>query len=329
MSMEAFHISNTFGVMLIGALITMSIYGITTLQVYFYYMSYPKDEWWMKWLVGAIWTLDTIHVILMCHCIHYYLIRGFGNPALLSDGLWSLYASMAANVLIAFIVQCYFSIRIHKLSPVNHRWWISSGIVFTVVAHLCFGMETVAYLFIKKQFVHLKDITLVSAMPFGVAAVLSDIVIALALCILLHSNRSEFEETNHIINKLIVYAINRCILTTAVAIVEVVVFSVTPNPFYTFAIDFAIGKLYANSFIAALNSRAAIRDSLVAYHSTEISTNFVATGIATEHDHSDMQVRSRDSARDNRFRGVDLEIDVESKQTRTSSTVRKGGQSWS
>lgn len=56
----------------------------------------------------------------------------------------------------------------------------------------------------------------IAALPFAVTAILSDVFIALALCLLLDSNRSEFQDTNNVINKLIVYAVNRCILTSCV-----------------------------------------------------------------------------------------------------------------
>jgi len=50
--------------------------------------------------------------------------------------------------------------------------------------------------------------------PFGAAAIFSDIMIAATLCIILDHNRTGFENTNTLINKLIIYAINRCILTS-------------------------------------------------------------------------------------------------------------------
>ena len=53
-------------------------------------------------------------------------------------------------------------------------------------------------------------------LPFGVLAILSDILIAAALCLLLANNRSEFDDTNTVVNRLIVYAINRCVLTSYV-----------------------------------------------------------------------------------------------------------------
>jgi len=114
---------------------------------------------------------------------------------------------------------------------------------------------------LKKQFHRLREVTFIAALPFAVAAILSDVLIAVTLCILLGSSRTEFEDTNSLINKLMVFAINRTLLTSVVAIAEVIVFVILPNSFYTFGIDFIIGKLYANSFLATLNSRQAMSRS--------------------------------------------------------------------
>ncbi|KAL9714124.1 hypothetical protein Ac2012v2_002432 [Leucoagaricus gongylophorus] len=193
---------------------------------------------------------------------------------------------------------------------------------FFVLAHLCFGLETIVLFFIKRQFMRLQEISFIAALPFGITAVLSDIIIAVALCVLLQSNKSDFKDTNHIINKLIIYAINRCLLTSVVAVVEVVLFSVMPNPFYTFSIDFVIGKLYANSLLAALNSRGSIRTTLVESDSNEMSTNFFAIGAEAE------DVQSRDSTGEYHVQDVSPDIAEEGRRQDMSSTKRKTRRCW-
>jgi hypothetical protein len=140
-----------------------------------------------------------------------------------------------------------------------------------VVAHFAFGLETVILMFIKKQFSALSDITLYAATPFAIAAVLSDVFIAASLCILLHGNRSPVIETNTLVNTLIIYAINRCLLTSLVAVAEVIAFAIIPDSLWFIAIDFVIGKLYANSLLASLNSRSALRGR---NHTQTDSTSF-------------------------------------------------------
>ncbi|KAH8117679.1 hypothetical protein DFH11DRAFT_851797 [Phellopilus nigrolimitatus] len=105
----------------------------------------------------------------------------------------------------------------------------------------------------------MKELTFIAALPFAIAAVLSDIVIAASLCYLLQHRKTTFRSTNILLNYLIVYAINRCLLTSVIAVVEVIVFAASPNTYWFLAIDFVIGKCYANSLLATLNSRAALR----------------------------------------------------------------------
>ncbi|KAH7882570.1 hypothetical protein F5I97DRAFT_1931115 [Phlebopus sp. FC_14] len=275
---------NTFGASFIGGMVTMVLYGLTTLQTYLYYMYYPNDDLDTKALVrtavctcrsddllndlpkvAVIWILDTLHISLMCHSLYYYLVSNFGDPTALVDGT----CPKLSGDKWPFIPDFSRFESVHSCPSPNilfhpdilpYRWWVVSPIMFLVLAHFAFGVETVVLMFMKKQFAALSQIALYAATPFAIAAVLSDLCIAGALCVLLYGNRSPFERTNRLVNTLIVYAINRCLLTSVVAIVEVIVFAVSPHSLWFLAIDFVIGKLYANSFLASLNTRSALRD---------------------------------------------------------------------
>jgi len=252
-------ITSTFGAILIGSFIATMLYGLTTLQTYLYYVYYPKDSRSTKALVAIIWVLDTLHAAFMAYSVYFYLVISYFNPALLAVGHWSLFLSIAFNTVIACIVQIFFLVRIHQLCSIKYRWWVTSLIGFIVLAHFAFGVETVVFMFIKRDLAKLSEISLIAATPFAIFAVLSDIMIAGALCYLLHDSRSGFKRTDTIISILIIYAINRCLLTSVVAVVEVIVYCTLPKSLWFLAIDFFIGKLYANSLLATLNSRAAIR----------------------------------------------------------------------
>ncbi|KAG0701645.1 hypothetical protein DFH29DRAFT_1000054 [Suillus ampliporus] len=270
--MAVVDISNTFGAGFIGGMVTAILYGITTLQTYLYYVYYPRDDKNLKVLVAVVWVIDTLHVSLMCHALYHYLVSSFGDPDALNTGVWSLFTSLGLNICMAVLVQTHFAFRILYLTRSSIRWWLTGFIMLFVVAHFGFGLETVVLMFIKKEFSALSQITLYAATPFAVAAVLSDVLIAITLSVLLHGNRSPVVETNALVNTLIVYAINRCLLTSAVAVAEVIMFAISPKSLWFLAIDFVIGKLYANSLLASLNSRSALRGRT--RHSQNDSTSF-------------------------------------------------------
>ncbi|PBL01660.1 hypothetical protein ARMGADRAFT_224092 [Armillaria gallica] len=272
--MEAVDINDTFGAMLIGALVTMVTYGISTLQAYFYLMTYPQDSTGTKSFVGLIWGLDTVHVVFMCHTMHHYLIAGFGDPAYLVEITWSLTSSIMINVIVSFLVQCFFALRIHGLCPKPYNWWMTSVIGLTVFTHLCFGLETVGQIFVRKEFSMINDVFYVAVLPFSITAILSDLLIALGLCFLLQRSRTNFANTNHIITTLVGYAITRCLLTSIMTVVEVVLITQPQTPFYSFAVDFVIGKLWSNSLLASLNSRRSLRDTFNRKNSGSMSASF-------------------------------------------------------
>ncbi|EAU87439.2 hypothetical protein CC1G_02198 [Coprinopsis cinerea okayama7 len=259
-------IHERFGAGLIGALVNAMMYGLTTLQTYIFYLYYPKDSRGNKLLVAVVWVIDSVHTALVSWCIYYYLVTNYDNPEGLKTGHWTLFTSVLCNVIVACIVQSYFTYRIFQLASQRARWWLGGIIGLTVFAHFAFGVETVVFCFIKKDFARLHEFALIAATPFAITAVLSDILIAGSLCVLLHGSRTGFRNTNRLVTMLIIYAINRCILTSVVAVVEVIIFSLRPNAYWYLAIDFVIGKLYANSLLATLNSRMALAKA------TEINT---------------------------------------------------------
>ncbi|KZT22362.1 hypothetical protein NEOLEDRAFT_655553 [Neolentinus lepideus HHB14362 ss-1] len=156
--------------------------------------------------------------------------------------------------------------------------------VLAIVGHFALGIDTVVELFVKKQLSRISELTLNTALPFAILAVLSDILVASALCGLLWRERSEFGDTNALINSLIIWAINRCLLTSVLAVVETIMFASRPKDLWFLAIDFVIGKLYANSLLATLNSRKSRKgrdDSRLS--TTDVTTSFrMAPTISTD-----------------------------------------------
>ncbi|RDB18144.1 hypothetical protein Hypma_000508 [Hypsizygus marmoreus] len=255
-------ITNTYGAALIGVIFSAMLYGITTLQTGFFYIHYPDDRIRNKILVGTVWVLDTIHMILVCIAIYHALITSYANPLALVAIHWSQTSSSICNILTVVIVHCFFTVQIFRLSGPKVRWWLGTINGLLVLGQFCLGIEVVTFMFIKKDFEKLREVTFIAIVPFIVISVLSDIAITAALCILLHGAKSHFRRTNQLLTTIMVYAINRCILTLVVTIAEVIAFAISPHTLWYLAIDFVVGKLYANSLLATLNQRHSLNPSV-------------------------------------------------------------------
>ncbi|KDR86152.1 hypothetical protein GALMADRAFT_132737 [Galerina marginata CBS 339.88] len=242
-------------------------------QTYLYYVYYPKDGQVTKLLVAFIWFLETVHFAFMSFGIYFYLVTNYFNPAGLVDGHWTLYLSLLVNIVIVTAVHSFFITRIMRLCEPKFRRWVASVLGVLVVCNFAFGTETVVFLFKIKEISRIPEIKLFAATPFAVFAVAGDISIAALLCYLLYGSRTGFRGTDTILTTLIIYAVERCVLTAAAAVIEVIVFSIKPHSLWFVAIDFVVGRLYANSLLATLNSRASVQairgDSI---HSVQVST---------------------------------------------------------
>ncbi|KAL4068620.1 hypothetical protein V8B97DRAFT_1918705 [Scleroderma yunnanense] len=238
--MATINLSDTFGNYHPG---TGDLYGITTLQTYLYFMNYPNDSVATKLFVMAIWILDTLHVSLMCHALYYYLISNYGFAPALADGTWSLFP-IAVGLSGSESMYRMFG------SGILHSQYILSGdedqvcrrplrwlVTIPIGNHNNTSSSWFWHRFIKKAFSSFSQLT---------------------HYVSFYGNKA-LARTKRLVNTLVIYAINRCLLTSLVAIAEVVMWSVDNNSSWYMAIDFTIGKLYANSLLASLNTRNYLR----------------------------------------------------------------------
>ncbi|KLO08419.1 hypothetical protein SCHPADRAFT_908641 [Schizopora paradoxa] len=250
---------DTFGAAYIGAMVALALYGITTLQTYLYYIYYPRDEWVMKLTVAVLWISETLHISFVSRFMYIYLIKNYGNPSSLAEGHWTLYMSVFCNVMIATVVQSFFATRIYSFGK---KKWLVGFITLFIIAHFAFGIEFVINLFRINIFANFIQVKYSTALPFAIAAVVPDVLISGSLCYFLESNKqliNGIRRTEALINILMAYAINRALLTSTAAITEIILYAVLPESFSFLAVDFCIGKFYANTLLATLNARKSLR----------------------------------------------------------------------
>ncbi|THH20724.1 hypothetical protein EW146_g664 [Bondarzewia mesenterica] len=186
------------------------------------------------------------------------------------------------------MVQIYFTTIIFKLCRKTVRWWLAGTIVILTATHLpfisaAFGLVTAIPMFTKNALADLEKNIFIEVLPYSISQVLADITVAVPL-------------TNELLNTLTVYAINRCLLTSAVALVAAIAVIVKPESFWVIAIEFIMGKckprplfrkigihteyarspslsisVYMNSLLATLNARNGLRGGSSSHGSSSIS----------------------------------------------------------
>ncbi|KAI6103231.1 hypothetical protein EV401DRAFT_2079639 [Pisolithus croceorrhizus] len=169
------------------------------------------------------------------------------------------------------------------------RWFVTAPIILLVLVHFGFDMGscilpprqthanqeavTVVTTYLKlsnylhrntdsvRRFVDMEASELqrnrfYSVAPSAATTALAEVLITVSLCVLLYDSGSGLASsgTKRLMNTLIVYAVNRCLLNLLVTIAAIEV----QNAWST-GLSLIIGSLYANSFLASLNCRKRLR----------------------------------------------------------------------
>ncbi|KAJ7460230.1 hypothetical protein FB451DRAFT_1270664, partial [Mycena latifolia] len=245
-------LDSTYGIWLIAFFLQTILYGMGILQAYLYFFWYSKDSVLVKTTVILVVCLESFQLSTLCGATYHYLIDGFGDFAQLLQVHWLDLTQLFATYLSAFVVQLYFAHSIYALHK-NDKILPFSVLVSSLAA-LAGGVGQVVVASRIPSFADV-DQTKTTTIINCIASVLCDSLITLGLCWRLHTSRTGIQATNNLLNYLIIVAINRGMLTSITAILQIILFFARPNSFYFFAMTWLNSKLYMNSMLATLNTR--------------------------------------------------------------------------
>ncbi|KAL5512692.1 hypothetical protein ACEPAG_2958 [Sanghuangporus baumii] len=245
-------LDDTMGVLFLGVVFAMALWGASSVQVYYYFNRYTKDALWMKIMVVVTWALDTTHQGLITHTIYTYLITNYGDAAFLGNIVDTLLFEVIFSSLIVLIVQSFFILRVWKLSHRNIP-------IVVVLSGLAIASFIVSALYTAKglklkTFARLTEIFSLSR-AINITNVITDISIAACLIFLLQSSRTGFKRSDSIINRLILFSLNTGLLTSFDAVGSLIGNTVWGDTFIYILFYVNISRLYTNSLMATLNSR--------------------------------------------------------------------------
>ncbi|KAI0357564.1 hypothetical protein OH77DRAFT_111275 [Trametes cingulata] len=255
-------LGQTFGVMLLSTIIASALYGITTLQTLYYYDRFPGDSWMMKTAVAAVWVLDTATIVLDSHAVYYYLIVNYNNPLALLDEVWSAQIEVLITYTVVIIAQIFFILRIYQLR--RHAWYIPAALGLLALASYAIVIVIVRRILEHSQWSDVQtdavNNPLIANWALGMVV---DIGITVVLCWYLWSEKTYVRQNTHrVLNRIIIFSVNRGAIAAVVQIFTLLTKFWLPQNLVWLAFHNALSKVYANSMLATLNSRVALRDMM-------------------------------------------------------------------
>ncbi|KAI0712969.1 hypothetical protein C8T65DRAFT_739179 [Cerioporus squamosus] len=255
-------IGDTYGALLIGNILAAWLYGFSTLQTYLYYGRSHGDDLVLKGLVGTLWTLDTLHTILISHVVYTFAITNYGNLNSLVTPQWSFIAQGVVSGIGDAIVRGVFCYRIWSLS--NGKPIITGVNIVCSLAVLCQDIST-SMGPRRQSSPYIRFDIVYPWLPYSTLAtsLVADALIAATMALLLARSQSHFRKINNVVRTLIMHRVSTGAIATLWVLAFLIAYAAIPQSFIFVAFKFTSGKLLLNSLLAMLNSRQLLREQLL------------------------------------------------------------------
>ncbi|KAJ3475278.1 hypothetical protein NLI96_g11940 [Meripilus lineatus] len=247
---------NILGSLLIETFFAIMLYGISLAQAYVYYFNRKHDGPLLQGAVFMVMFIETVHNGLLMHAMYHYTILSSCVLPISLKLIWS------ASLLIETIVQIFYIHRIWILTQGNKTLTYLASAFFIVRSG--FGTWNSASLFILNDWTDLQgSTTLSSILESGVSiSAATDLLITGIIVHRLYKSRTGLKETDHLIQRLMMYLVHTGAVTALSLIIVVILFA-TKNDLPALGLYILSSKFFANSFLGTLNARLVLRNPVV------------------------------------------------------------------
>ncbi|KAI9435954.1 hypothetical protein H4582DRAFT_491935 [Lactarius indigo] len=253
-----FPVDDFHGDLLIATVLSSIIYGVTWSQVYSYYNVHcSRDRWPLKSFVAFLMLVDSANLVSVIYPTYHLVITNFGDYQSIEYTPWSQAAVALSGVILEVSVQHFYAYRIYCLG------WRSLYLpaAISIISLTEFGT---GLMYSIKVLTHTHQPG--SFKGFFIAAlsvkVLCDVLITVGMVYTVLSNRTQVRRTNSVLNLLAIYAVNCGTLHLVFAISCVILFAKPPYTLKYTPSLFIMVRLSLCAFMAILNSRDNLRDTL-------------------------------------------------------------------
>ncbi|KAI0799571.1 hypothetical protein BC629DRAFT_1591758 [Irpex lacteus] len=121
-------IAELTGPLFLGHLFNWGLFGALTVQVYVYYISFPKDKLLPKVIVTICYILELLQTVLSTRDAFRNFGTGWGNMEDLDTVGWLWFSVPLLGSVICCLGQLFYTWRLHILG----RSWIITGVILTI-----------------------------------------------------------------------------------------------------------------------------------------------------------------------------------------------------
>ncbi|TBU62368.1 hypothetical protein BD310DRAFT_919268 [Dichomitus squalens] len=272
------------GPILIGALLSWMLFGISIVQLYIYHVSFPCERWAIWASVYIIFALDIFQSIVVANEAWETLCSGWGRPINLQFPGWTFTALPIVSSIISVWVQAFYAWRIHQLG----KWRVVPVIIIITSLAQAGGACAIAISFIwLKNIERLHDTNMFARTIVWLGgSAFTDVTIMTSMCYLLYRVKRQsmaFERSEFVVRRLIKLTVETGCACALSAVLELAFFLGMPETNIHLIVALILSKVYSNTLMTSLNSRANISGNKSQY-STSTTMGFRNVGTFADAD---------------------------------------------
>ncbi|KAH9942790.1 hypothetical protein B0H21DRAFT_810767 [Amylocystis lapponica] len=254
------------GPQLLGLFFNWALQGVLIVQVYIYHTCFQKDSLALRLFVYGVLIFEIVQTGLVTEFAFDIYVYDYGNVASLIAFHNTWFSSPIMEAMISAAVQIFFAWRIYIVSK---TMILAGGIAFLSFSQMTLGIVGGAMLkSLNPSSAELSVVTPILGTWISLAG-FTDLVIAIAMTTALLKAKSGIKRTDSYINRVVRLVVETGIMTATVAIVNAVLFTAVPSNLLYQCPALIVSKVYANTLVSNLNSRA--------FHGNRIVTDGTST----------------------------------------------------
>ncbi|THV02238.1 hypothetical protein K435DRAFT_775727 [Dendrothele bispora CBS 962.96] len=240
----------------LGYVFSYLLQGILIVQIFIYYIAFPKDSRLIKITVGFLFGIEVLSTVFATTGALWSIVA-FGDLFDLAN-YWAFKTLGPLCGVAALTVHTFYAWRIHQ---VKGHWSICLLIILLSVVQ-CFSIiwtGTQSYLGVGLD--EEDPIEIVFVTVWLVGSSICDAIIAVSLVILLpRASRSlGTNQAKTRVERLVMIIVETGTITAVGALFELMFFFMFRNSLIHYILFFMLPKIYSNCMLAALNARVSAR----------------------------------------------------------------------
>ncbi|KAJ6493030.1 hypothetical protein C8R45DRAFT_1135938 [Mycena sanguinolenta] len=253
----------------VGTVVNWGLLGALAVQVYIYCLAFPKDRLVSKLVVAFVVIAETLQTIGGSRDTIRIFGAGWGNPEILNEVGWAWFSVPILGSLIASVGQIFFAWRIYIIAKSPY---VPILIAIVTAFQLGAGIWTGVDIIRARVFSQFRLFIPPEAWLSATAA--SDFIIVGGMVFyLLKAKQPEFKaKTNATLSRIIKFTVETGALCALSAIADLCLFVAFDGNNYHLGVCIWLSKVYSNSILVILNSRAHIGHDVVPQGGTDLMT---------------------------------------------------------